>query len=248
MGILGKLAAAAPKPLPSCSAVIAAGGSSQRMGGQDKLFADLAGKPVLLRSLLAFENSPCVGEILVVVREESVEKTAGLCAEAGLKKVRAVLPGGADRLHSVWAGVMAVSRKARLIAVHDGARPLVSGELIQKTVAAAARYQAALPLVQMRDTIKTLRDGRVDETLDRSGIYAAQTPQVFQAELLKAALQNALDQGLAVTDDAQAAERIGLKPAYVEGERSNLKITGPEDIWVAQAILGGMEDADRTGI
>lgn len=177
-----------------------------------------------------------------------MEKVGSMCAEPGLEKVSAVVPGGASRLHSVYAGVLAADRQAKLIAVHDGARPLVSQVLIEKMVDAAGKYQAAIPLLQIRETVKTVKNGRVDKTLDRSGLYTAQTPQVFDADLLKAALQSALEQGRNVTDDAQAAEQIGLNPAYVEGERHNIKITGPEDLLIAAALLGGVRDADRTGL
>ncbi len=235
MKLLNKLVGRLLRRPPSCSVVIAAGGSSQRMGGQDKLFADLCGVPVLARTLRAFEASPAVTEIIVVTKADSISRVSALCAE--FSKVTKVVPGGESRLHSVFAGVMAADRQADLIAVHDGARPLVSGELIENVIAAAAKYKAALPLLQMRETAKSVSGGFVSATLDRDGIYAAQTPQVFCGDLLKAALQKALDEQIPVTDDAQAMELIGLKPAWVEGERKNIKITGPEDLLIARAFL-----------
>ena len=138
---------------PAASAVIVAAGSGTRFGG-DKLMAELGGVPVVIRSLLAFERSSLVSEIILVVRPDRLEEMSALCAQYGLKKLAKVVPGGATRAESAFAGAMAVSDKADIIAIHDGARPLVTEKIIDETVWAAYRHSAAVPAVPVRDTIK----------------------------------------------------------------------------------------------
>ena len=148
---------------PAASAVIVAAGSGTRFGG-DKLMAELGGVPVVIRSLLAFERSSLVSEIILVVRPDMLEEMSALCAQYGLKKLAKVVPGGATRAESAFAGTMAVSDKADIIAIHDGARPLVTEKIIDETVWAAYRHSAAVPAVPVRDTIKMAEDSIVTST------------------------------------------------------------------------------------
>lgn len=226
---------------PYCACVVAAAGSSTRMGGTDKLMAPLGGQPVILRTLRALEDSPCIQEILVVTRGELLVDIGALCRDAGLQKVTQVLLGGKSRLESVYKGVNQVSDKAKLIAVHDAARPLVSQAVIADAVAGAQRFPAAAPAVEVKDTVKEVAGELVVSTPDRSKLRAIQTPQVFDADLLKAALQRATDEGAEVTDDCSAVERLGAAVTLTQGDERNLKITTPTDLAVAEVLLE-MED------
>ncbi len=232
------------KKQPFCAAVIAAAGSSVRMRGQNKIFALLDGEPVLVRTLRAFEENAAIAEIVVVVQREELEEAAGLCREYGFGKVKLVVPGGRTRLESVYAGVFSVSKKAELIAIHDGARPLVTDAVITGAIELAAVHHAAEPAVPVKDTIKKVRRGVVEETPERSVLYAVQTPQVFDADLIKGALQNALDRKLEITDDCMAVEAIGAAVWISPGDDENIKITTPADLVAAQAILRSRKERD----
>lgn len=223
---------------PYCVCIIAAAGSSSRMGGQDKLLAPLDGRPVILHTLRALDASPYIHEIIIVTRSESLVELGALCRDARLQKVTQVLLGGATRLESVYKGVGQVSDTAKLIAVHDAARPLVSQEVIAAAVNAATRCAAAAPALPVKDTVKEIEGERVTATLERSSLRAVQTPQVFDADLLRAALQKAMDEGWEVTDECSAVERLGATVILTQGDERNLKITTPTDLVVAEALLG----------
>lgn len=229
--------------LPCASAVIVAAGSSRRMQGVDKICAELGGSPVILRSIAAFEASPYIDEIIVVTREDLIPVVGRLCADHGMKKVRCVVKGGDNRVDSVQRGLMHISREAELAAIHDGARPLISGAVIAKTVSLASETGAAIPVVPVKDTIKQVVDGVICATPRRSELFAAQTPQVFKADLLKAALAKAVEEQLEITDDASAVEMLGMKVSTAEGDECNIKITTQADLILAEAILerGGLE-------
>lgn len=222
-------------------AVILAGGSSSRMGGQDKMTALLGGESVLRRSLLAFQRCSMVDEI-VLVTSKAGEKAAYFACD-GCSKVARVVLGGDSRTDSSYAGVMAAAEDAELILIHDGARPLVTEQVITAVVEAARTYGAALPVVPVVDTVKTGSDGFVTATPERSTLFAAQTPQGFRAELIKAALSDAIRQSTAITDDASAVERLGMRVRMVEGDVENRKITTPDDLLAAEAILRKREEA-----
>ena len=160
-----------------------------------------------------------------------------------ITKCKKVIRGGESRVHSVMLAAMEADKRMELLAVQDGARPLVTPELIDNVIRQAARCGAAAPAVPVKDTIKVIReDGAVEQTLDRSVLRAVQTPQVFTADILKAALQSVLDQGIDVTDDCGAVERLGKTVYLTEGDESNLKITTPGDIVLAEAILRAREE------
>lgn len=222
---------------PFCTAIIAAAGSSSRMGGEDKLFCDLAGSPVILRTLLAFQSSEYIDEIIVVTREESIVQIADICAENGINKVSKIIKGGDTRLDSVLHGVLEASPEAKLIAVHDGARPLVTGDVIKEAVIKAVKYTAAAPAIAVKDTVKEAKDYFAVSTPDRSKLRAVQTPQCFAAPVLRAALENAKRKGLQVTDDASAVEAMGGNVFLSAGSEENIKITTPFDLKVAEAII-----------
>ena len=228
---------------PRCSALVVAAGNSTRMGGVNKLLQPLDGVPVLVRTLAAFQVAGTVDEVIISTREEDLLEISQLCRTYGLTKCVKVIRGGESRVHSALLAALEASPEAELLAVHDGARPLVTPELIDRVVSAAARCAAAVPAVAVKGTVKAVReDGGVEETLDRDRLRAAQTPQVFEASLLKAALQSALEQGVPVTDDASAVERLGKVVFLVEGEEENLKITTPADMILAEAIIQAREE------
>lgn len=222
---------------PHCAAVIVAAGSSQRMGS-DKLMMNLGNLPVLVRTLKAFDASPLVDEIVLVTRMEKLEETADLCKQYGIQKISKVIAGGATRTESALAGVSEVDQSAKLIAIHDGARPLVTQDLILRTVYAAAEHMAAAPAVPCVDTLKAVdKNGLIVGTVDRESTVRIQTPQVFRAEIIKGALTKAVEKNLILTDDCAAAEMMGVKAKTVEGDEDNIKITSPRDMLFAAEIL-----------
>jgi len=228
--------------MPTCSAVILAAGSSQRMG-KDKTFMQVGSMPVLVRTLLAFEKSEHVDEIIVVTRVDKIEDTAELCHGNGISKLRMVIGGGATRMESALAGVSACKKDAKLIAIHDGARPFVTNELISRTVYAAEKFISAVPAIPSTDTLKEVdENGVVISTPDRSRIFRVQTPQIFHADMIKGALTKAASEHLPITDDCSAMDMMGIKTHVVEGDVDNIKLTTPNDIITAEAILKNRGD------
>ena len=228
---------------PRCAALVAAAGSSSRMGGVNKLLEPLDGIPVLARTLTALQLAEQVDEIVVATREEDLVEISHLCQTYGITKCTKVVRGGESRAHSVLLAALEASPETELLAVQDGARPLVTPELIGRVITAAARCDAAAPAVPVKDTVKTVReDGAVEQTMDRDALRAVQTPQVFQADLLKAALQSAVENQIPITDDCSAVERLGKVVFLVEGDEENLKITTPVDLILAEAILQAREE------
>ena len=221
---------------PVVTAVVVAGGTGTRFRG-DKLFAPLVRMPVLAHTLLAFERSPMVTEIVVAARSDMLAEAGNLCREYGIEKARLIVPGGETRLLSSYAGVMAASSDSGVIAIHDGARPLVTDKIIEDTIWAAYRHSAAVPAIPVRDTIKKAAEHIVLETPDRSSLYAVQTPQCFQADLIRAALADAQKHAPEVTDDCMAVERVGGQIWLTEGSEENIKITTPLDLALAELIL-----------
>ena len=215
------------KRLPRCSCVVVAAGSSSRMGG-DKLALTLGGRPVLERTLDALERSAYIDEIVVVTRSEKIPAVAREVSDCGFKKVKCVAEGGADRTQSAWRGVCECSEEAELIAIHDAARPLVTEEIIARAVLAA---------VKVKDTVRQARGGRVLRTLERDELFLMQTPQVFRAGLIRAALGDAARLGLSLTDDCAAVMLMDAEVFLVEGSEENLKLTTPADIFAASAII-----------
>ena len=222
-------------PLKCCGAVIVAAGSASRMGGIDKVMAPLNGEPMIARTVRAFQNCDAISEIVVVTRHDLILPITSLCAQ--MDKVQAVVAGGSSRQESVHLGLNALSGKCKLAAIHDGARPLISWQVIDRVVRAAKTYGAAAPAIPVKDTIKVVQGGVVKETPDRASLQAVQTPQVFDFDILRGALKKAKQDGAQVTDDCSAVERIGLTVKIVEGEERNLKVTTPLDLKIAQLLL-----------
>ena len=217
-----------------CGAVIVAAGSASRMEGIDKALAPLGGEPVIVQTVKAFQACDAVEEIVIVTRQDLLEKIAELVAP--FTKVKAVVVGGADRTQSVLCGLYALSEKAQLAAIHDGARPLITPKLITETIAAADFHGAAAPAIPVKDTIKNVQNHWVYGTPDRNALRAVQTPQVFYLPDLMTALTQAVKDGASITDDCSALERMGIPVYLVDGQESNLKITTPMDLKVAQLL------------
>lgn len=237
MGLLKRLGKKRGPQGPRCAAVVPAAGSSRRMEGQDKILLPLDDVPVLVHTLRALSASERIQEIVVVTREDLIVPVGQLCRDCGLDKVTKVLVGGATRTDSVLTGVEEVSARAQLIAVHDGARPLVTVEVIDEAIRKAGECGAAAPAVPVKDTVKRAVNGVVAETPDRAQLFAVQTPQVFDSDLLLGALHKAVEDGASITDDCSAVERIGMKVCLTAGSYENIKITTPADVLVAEAIL-----------
>jgi 2-C-methyl-D-erythritol 4-phosphate cytidylyltransferase/2-C-methyl-D-erythritol 2,4-cyclodiphosphate synthase len=234
------------------TAILAAAGRGRRFGApENKVFAPLLGRTVLHWSAVALQNAPSIDRIVVVTASDDLPRVRDIVAP--FSKVEHVCEGGAERSDSIWNALQHLPAGTELVAVHDGARPLVSRQLIDEIVAAARESGAALPATPVSDTVKRSEDGReTTETIDRSLLYAVQTPQIFATELLLRAYQQARAEGRPGTDDASLVERLGHAVRLVPGERTNLKITLPEDLTVAEALLrkrelGAMPDEIRTG-
>jgi 2-C-methyl-D-erythritol 4-phosphate cytidylyltransferase len=197
--------------------------------------AKLGGEPMILRTVRAFQNCEAVREIVVVTRPDLVIPIADLCHD--FHKVQAVIVGGDSRQASVKLGLSALSKKVKLAAIHDGARPLVSNPVIDRSIRAAHTYSAAAPAIPVKDTVKVVQGGIVSTTPDRATLRAVQTPQVFDIDLLKAALTRAEEKGDQVTDDCSAVERMGMSVRIVEGDERNIKVTTPMDLKIAELLL-----------
>ena len=220
----------------ACSAVVVAGGSSVRMG-EDKLFLDLEGIPVLARTLRALNDCSCVDEIVLVSREDTLEKCAKLCHDYQITKAVKVVIGGKSRTESALAGLTQIRSDARIVLIHDGARPLVTEKVVESVVHAALLYKNAAPSVSLNDTVKEAEGDTVVRTLDRSRLAAIQTPQAFVPDLVKAALTAAVKNGKKYTDDCAAVEAMGVPTHLSEGDPENIKITRPLDLELAAAII-----------
>ena len=226
---------------PFCTALVAAAGSSSRMGGTDKLMEFLDNVPVLMRTLTALQRAAAIDEIVIAAREDALVDISTLCKTYGITKCSKVVRGGESRCHSVLLAALEASPEAKLLAVQDGARPLVTPALIDRTVEAAAKCGAAAPAVPVKDTIKVVKGGLVEKTPERATLQAVQTPQVFDFDLLRGALKKAEEEKAAVTDDCSAVERLGMKVKIVEGDERNLKVTTPMDLKIAEMLLEEMQ-------
>ena len=224
------------------TAIIAAGGRDERVGaGQPKQLLEIGGQTILERSVNAFLTHDAVDEVVVALQKEmAVQPPAYLINRA---KPLSIVAGGARRQDSVAAAFRVVSDRSDVVVVHDAARPFASSDLIARTIAAAAESGAALAALEARDTVKQVAGGVVSATLDRRTIFLAQTPQAFRRDVLRDALAITSD----ATDEAALAEQAGHAVRIVAGEASNIKITTPEDLVIAEAIGGGGSKPARTG-
>lgn len=240
-GWLGRLLRREREEFPLCAAVVPAAGSSTRMEGRDKLLECMGDQPVLVHTLRALDACSLIGEIVVVTRSDLIVPVGQLCRDCAFAKVRRVVVGGQTRTQSVLAGIREVSSQAALIAIHDGARPLVSQQVLEEVIRRAAECGAAAPGVPVKDTVKRVSEGMIAATLERDTLVAIQTPQVFQADLIRAALGRAEEEGAALTDDCAAVERLGVPVAVTRGSYANIKITTPEDLLMGEALLRELE-------
>lgn len=219
-----------------CSVVIAAAGSSTRMDGLNKLFIEIDGQPVLAHTLTALNKCKEISEIIVVTRADDLQTVALLCERYNVTKISKIIVGGPTRLESVYIGVQQVAPEAKLIAIHDGARPFVTAQIVSDAVAAALIYSAAAPAVPVISTLKLAKNNMVERTIARENLFEIQTPQIFVAEILKGALKNAVDRSLYITDDCMAVEALGCTVKLTKGSRENIKLTTADDLTFAEAV------------
>jgi 2-C-methyl-D-erythritol 4-phosphate cytidylyltransferase len=221
------------------SAIIVAAGKGTRMGpGTDKLFLEVAGKPVVAHTWQRFARAACIDEIVLVVREGMQSAFAELARRHGLDKPHRFVVGGRERQDSVWNGIEAVASGTEIVAIQDAARPCTSESLIAATIEAAKETGAAVAAQPVIDTIKESADGRfVQRTMDRARLWAVQTPQSFRLEVIRRALAEVRLRGLLVTDDTAACELVGQPVRLVAGAEPNPKVTRPEDLAYVELLL-----------
>lgn len=225
---------------PRAAAVIPAGGAGRRMGGVRKQYLELGGEPILLHAVRAFLDHPAVGWVIVALPAEDIGSRPGFLPERVT-----VVAGGAERGDSVRLALDAVPEAADVVLIHDAARPLVSRDVIDRTIAAAADGVGAIAAIPLSDTLKRVGEGvAIEATVERAGLWRAQTPQAFPRGMIVDAYARAAAEGVTATDDAALVERFGGRVIVVEGSGRNLKVTTPEDLRLAELLLGSV-DAGR---
>ena len=228
-----------PNPKNFTSAIIAAAGLSERFGGDvTKQMTEIRGVPVLIHTLKAFEQADCIHEIVVVAKLNEISAWEILCREHGITKVTKIVQGGFTRQESVLCGLDAVDKKSKFVAISDGARCLITPDIINSVCRSAYKYKAATAAHRSTDTVKIAdKKGFIDSTADRDTVWLAQTPQVFKTKLYRAAAYTALKKGFTATDDNSLVENIGHPIRLVECGARNIKITTREDIAIAEGVL-----------
>ena len=220
--------------------IIVAAGTASRMSGQNKILADILGEPVIVRTIKAFESAEFVSDIVVVTRNDMVLDIEKLVSKYSLSKVTDIVIGGASRQESVKNGFEVLKSRDDIknVLIHDGARPLVTKKVIENVVLGAEEFGAAIPTVPVKDTVKKVGAlGKVTETLNRSELCLVQTPQGFSLECYKKSLEAAGDRLSDFTDDSGVVENAGYTVYTTAGDYNNIKITTPEDLSIAKAIL-----------
>lgn len=219
------------------SGIIVAAGSSSRMGGINKQLELIDGIPVVVKSALALDNSPSISEIIIATRSEDIDLILNLCKDFGVGKLSNVVAGGDTRMESVQNAISAIDENSKYIAIHDGARPLVTSEDIERVIADAKKHNAAALGVPVKDTIKQVdKKGFIEDTPPRQSLFIAQTPQVFKLSLYLDAINYATKD---ITDDCQLVENMGETVFITRGNYSNIKLTTPEDFKIGEALGGG---------
>ncbi len=224
----------------SVVALILAAGQGKRMGAEkNKPYLLLAGKPILLHTLGEFEECPSIDGIVLVVEKHEIDHVrTSIVGAFGCRKVISVVAGGPKRQDSVWEGMKALDNECELVVIHDGVRPFISQALLQKAVDTTRKTGATVVAVPVKDTIKVASPQKeVVKTLDRETLWAVQTPQTFNYDILKRAHEKARQDGFYGTDDASLVERIGVPVSILDGSYENIKITTPEDLVLGEAIL-----------
>lgn len=220
------------------SAIILAAGSSTRMNGESKQFLGLGGMPVVARTVIEFDRSACIDEIIIVAKKDEISLYDGFAEKHGIEKPLKVVEGGETRQESARFGSDAVNTKAKFVAIHDAARCLVTQEMISKVCHGAYLHEAAILAIKAVDTVKIGdKNAFIESTTDRKLTWQAQTPQVFKTNAFRAAAYVARDEKFEGTDDASLLEHIRIPVKLVEGSRENIKITEPFDIYLAESIL-----------
>ncbi len=224
------------------SAIIVAAGSGTRFGSEiPKQFLEIAGKSLLFHTLERFENCAAIDEIILVLAESEIENFRALSRNQNLEKLKKIISGGKTRAESVANGLSAVDGKCEIVAVHDGARPLVSVEEISATIEKASQTGAACLTAKVTDTIKKIENDNIAATIDRETLRRALTPQCFKIEILRQAFENA-DLNESATDECFLVEKIGYKIAFVDGSAKNIKITTREDFLMAEVFLSEIKN------
>ena len=223
--------------VPKATAIIVAAGSGSRMGkGSNKQFILIDDKPVLAHTLLKFHHAETIDNIIIVKKKDFILTVSDLVREFGISKVKHIIPGGSTRQDSVSCG-LAYAEPDSYVAIHDGARPFITTEKINELVYAAHQFGAAAPGVVPKDTVNELgENSKIQATIDREKLRLIQTPQVFKADSLKAAFEKARQDGFCGTDDCSIAEHYGITVKVIDGDYTNIKVTTPEDLPVAEAI------------
>ena len=227
-------------------AIVPAAGSGNRMGRElSKQYLALGGMPLLVHTLNVFERCPVVDALLVVVPPSDVEAVrTEMLPRWSLKKLAGVIPGGKERQDSVRAGIEALERETELVVIHDAVRPFITVELIENCIRAAAEEGAATVGVPVKDTVKEVgADGRVMRTCDRNLLWLTQTPQAFRRDIIENAHRAAVRDGYRGTDDTSLVERLGIAVRMIRGDYGNIKITTPEDLVIAEALLAALPQA-----
>ena len=221
------------------AAILLAAGRGERMGGAgDKAFLGLGSRPMVAYSLLAFQTCPDIDDIVLVVRADKINRSRELCRDLGIDKLASVVEGGESRQDSVRAGLTALPPGTKIVAIHDTARPLVTPELVSRTVQSAKERGSGVAAHRVVDTVKVVESGMVvSSTPDRSKLWAVETPQTFHADLLRRAYDGVAAKGISVTDDAGAVERLGEPVHLIESKSPNFKVTHPDDLALAAAVL-----------
>ncbi len=228
------------------SAIILCAGLSTRFSkeGISKQMVNVCGLPVILHTLRSFENAESIGEIILVVKKEDISDYEELVKANGIKKVKHIIPGGATRQESAFLGFKNVAKKAKYVAVHDGARCLVTPDIITEVTKAARRFKAATAASKTTDTVKIAdKKGFIKKTIDREVVWNVQTPQIFEKKLYNVSLHYAKANNIAVTDDCMMAESAGFKVKLVNTGKDNIKITYKEDVLLAEQILAARGDS-----
>ncbi|HEX8567187.1 MAG TPA: 2-C-methyl-D-erythritol 4-phosphate cytidylyltransferase [Pyrinomonadaceae bacterium] len=220
------------------AAIIVAAGSGKRFGSErPKQFFELAGTPVIVHALLAFENCASIDEIVLVLAENEINNFRQTRTRGNFSKLKTVVAGGNTRAASVWNGLNAISPNTEIVAVHDGARPLVTPEEISRTIEKASEKGAAILVAPITDTIKEINGDKIISTIERTRLRRALTPQCFRVEILRRAFEEFTDLNESATDESFLVEKLGVAVSIVEGSPRNIKITVPEDLVLAEILL-----------
>lgn len=226
--------------------VIPAAGQGKRMGaGVNKQFLELSGIPLIVHTVRFFEKDEACRRIVLVANPDECQTMERIVEQYDLSKVIAVIKGGKERQNSVYNGLTYFNDHEQIVLVHDGARPFLTNDMVARLVSKASEMGAAVTAVRVKDTIKRVQDGKVIDTLKREELWSIQTPQAFKLHILKLAYMKAEEAGLIGTDDASLVEWLGYDVHLIEGDYKNIKLTTPDDLLVAEAIMQERKRSER---